>query len=763
MGKKKRKKDTENQAIQEEVKERRRTFQDARRENKKEALDKYYEAQRKLRKNTEENIKRETKEKLRKILNSKEPRNEIWKARKMMTKKEHNEYNYITEDNKEITNEEETKTHIAAYYEELYQAREGKPEYQAWTNKITKAVRDTAETLKHQNIEEITTQEMKKAQKKLQNKKATGPDDIPNEIFTKATNRSMDIYRTMLNNTAHHQEIPEEWKKGNIISIYKGKGKKRKCSNERGITLSSNIGKFYERIIHNRLKQSVTVSEMQGGGKEGIATADHILLLNELINKGKTRYITFLDVTKAYDKAWADAIMYTLHKNGVRDKTWMKVKELNENLTATVRTKYGPTREINIKNSIRQGGVLSVVMYALLIDEIGKEIKKEKLGIEVNPGEKIGCLMWMDDIALIADTAEEMQKMLNITNDIANRYHIEFGQEKSKTMRIGKKTTRMEQLKLGHKDLEECEKYKYLGKMVNKKNNQEDHIEETKKKAEGALQTILQIAGSPDLKGIEMKVIWQLVEACIIPIITYAAEANAETRNEMKKTNQILDNILKRILMLPITTPREIIYAETGLWDIEHTITRNKINLYKRIRKKGTDLMKRTIEHSNKQWKKQIQHIMEHLQIDEQTANTEIKKKVEKQLLENIKSQGDKKSKVKYYLEKAETLRPGKRKAYLEQLNRKETQMIMLARARMISVKRNYKNKYPNMNCRFCNTQEETQRHVLEECRGIDRAKYPKVKEGEIFGEDPKKLKKTAGEIQTIEDHLRTISAAPAQ
>ena len=231
----------------------------------------------------------------------------------------------------------------------------------------------------------------------------------------------------------------------------------------------------------------------------------------------------------------------------------------------------------------------------------------------------------------------------------------------------------------------------------------------------------------------------------------------------MKKTNQILDNILKRILMLPITTPREIIYAETGLWDIEHTITRNKINLYKRIRKKGTDLMKRTIEHSNKQWKKQIQHIMEHLQIDEQTANTEIKKKVEKQLLENIKSQGDKKSKVKYYLEKAETLRPGKRKAYLEQLNRKETQMIMLARARMISVKRNYKNKYPNMNCRFCNTQEETQRHVLEECRGIDRAKYPKVKEGEIFGEDPKKLKKTAGEIQTIEDHLRTISAAPAQ
>ena len=38
----------------------------------------------------------------------------------------------------------------------------------------------------------------------------------------------------------------------------------------------------------------------------------------------------------------------------------------------------------------------------------------------------------MDDVALIAKDPEEIQKMLNITEDITNQYHVELGKEKSK-------------------------------------------------------------------------------------------------------------------------------------------------------------------------------------------------------------------------------------------------------------------------------------------------------------------------------------------
>ena len=85
----------------------------------------------------------------------------------------------------------------------------------------------------------------------------------------------------------------------------------------------------------------------------------------------------FLDVTKAYDKAWNKAIMYALDSSGVKSKEWSIAKKLNDNLTASVKTQHGQTRQIHIKDSIRQGGILSVLEYAKVIDEIIKETRKK--------------------------------------------------------------------------------------------------------------------------------------------------------------------------------------------------------------------------------------------------------------------------------------------------------------------------------------------------------------------------------------------------
>ncbi len=128
-----------------------------------------------------------------------------------------------------------------------------------------------------------------------------------------------------------------------------------------------------------------------------------------------------------------------MYKEGTELAMWKIIKELNSNLKARLKTKYGRTRQINIKDSIRQGGVLSVIQYALIMDEINKEIIRLKAGPKLmNTNEHIGCLLWMDNVALIADNAEDLQNMLNITYDVANKYHIEFGMAKSKILKIGK-------------------------------------------------------------------------------------------------------------------------------------------------------------------------------------------------------------------------------------------------------------------------------------------------------------------------------------
>ena len=133
-------------------------------------------------------------------------------------------------------------------------------------------------------------------------------------------------------------------------------------------------------MINERITPMINMTEAQAGGRKGSATVDHILLAKELIaaakREKKNAHIAYLDVTKAYDKAWLTGIMHVLFKQGLNDSHWTIVKKLNKNLTAKLQTKYGLTREIHIKDSIRQGGVLSTTMYGILMDEINKEITK---------------------------------------------------------------------------------------------------------------------------------------------------------------------------------------------------------------------------------------------------------------------------------------------------------------------------------------------------------------------------------------------------
>ena len=225
------------------------------------------------------------------------------------------------------------KRHIANYFEDLFQAREGKPEFQEWTDEITTTVKTALQKAnnKKQGQEPVTIKETERAIKKLKRKKSQGPDDIPNEIFLEANQETTKTLTKMINNVHEEEIIPRSWFEGNIIRLYKGKDQKGKCSNERGITLASNVGKVYERIINERVKEVTQITDAQVGGKEGSATTDHLIALKQIIqeirNDGKTAYVIFLDVQKAYDKAWLDAILYVLNKNGVDGKNLSMVKK----------------------------------------------------------------------------------------------------------------------------------------------------------------------------------------------------------------------------------------------------------------------------------------------------------------------------------------------------------------------------------------------------------------------------------------------------
>ena len=117
----------------------------------------------------------------------------------------------------------------------------------------------------------------------------------------------------------------------------------------------------------------------------------------------------------------------------------------------------------------------------------------------------------MDDVALIATKPEEMQEMLNLTENVAKRYHILFGREKSQVVKIGKGETKVFQL--DEAPLDNTDKCKYLGLTVNSQNNLNDHIPQVKGKVEASYQNVLAIVDDNNFKGLRMKPIWKLIES----------------------------------------------------------------------------------------------------------------------------------------------------------------------------------------------------------------------------------------------------------
>ena len=131
----------------------------------------------------------------------------------------------------------------------------------------------------------------------------------------------------------------------------------------------------------------------------------------------------------------------------------------------------------------------------------------------------------------------------------------------------------------------------------------------------------------------------------------------------------------------------------------------------------------------------------------------------------------DEKSKLKFFLEGKGHWKPNEPADYMKKLTRKQASTIFKARARMIKVKGNYKNGYPDQKCRACKDAPETQKHALYECKKLhlpapapnagstdeqkpDNKITPDYEKHDIFTEDPDMLKTIAKEIDNIIDIL---------
>ena len=223
-----------------------------------------------------------------------------------------------------------------------------------------------------------------------------------------------------------------------------------------------------------------------------------------------------------------------------------------------------------------------------------------------------------------------------------------------------------------------------------------------------------------------MQIIWTLLEMCIISIITYGCKTWTPTKAQAKKLNTVLDNVIKRIVMIPQLTPRECLYSELQIMGIDmHTILLKRLNYTKTLNSKPNQAIKTIISDNgeNSQISQTKQKMFEIgldydvMQDQKKQTRTTDKQTVAAHMEKNLDSTGLTKSKYQFLKVNKTTTQTD----YLDQLTRRQARAIFMARNRMLKTKANYKNMYKDTVCRGCGQKHETQQHILEECPAIHK------------------------------------------
>ena len=66
-------------------------------------------------------------------------------------------------------------------------------------------------------------------------------------------------------------------------------------------------------------------------------------------------------------------------------------------------------------SGVRQGGILSPLLFAVYIDGLVVQLQESGFGCRLH-GLYAGCILYADDIILLAHTSYALQKMLDICN-----------------------------------------------------------------------------------------------------------------------------------------------------------------------------------------------------------------------------------------------------------------------------------------------------------------------------------------------------------
>ena len=143
-------------------------------------------------------------------------------------------------------------------------------------------------------------------------------------------------------------------------------------------------------------------------------------------------FVAFIDFSKVYDSIPHEKLCTKLKQMGLCGRLYNTLISLYKSVRSCVRVNGVSTNFLSdVKCGLKQGCLLSPLLFNLYIDDHIRDMKLLNIGIEIED-EKICVLLYVDDVILIADKEEDLQSLLNYLHDWSERNGLKINKDKSK-------------------------------------------------------------------------------------------------------------------------------------------------------------------------------------------------------------------------------------------------------------------------------------------------------------------------------------------
>lgn len=314
---------------------------------------------------------------------------------------------------------------------------------------------------------DITYKELRDALGKMKNNKAPGPDSIPVEFFKvfawqidkEDPDENSNALQSLLNLIQELWQsgiVPESLNLAVVVSILK-KGDPTDAGNYRGISLMDALLKVLLTVITTRLTRGCELGGILYKGQAGFrhdeeCTAQALALyevVKRRMNVGLLTFACFLDFQKAYDTVPHQGLFRKLELLGIRGRMLNFIVGLYRDSKVTVRSNDGSLgRVFPLLRGLRQGDPMSPILFNLFINDLFVDCEGDGATIPVKQGLRgkrdkflatiIPGLLFADDAAALADSAEDLSRILGKVVHWSEVNEMSFGVDKCGLMVFNK-------------------------------------------------------------------------------------------------------------------------------------------------------------------------------------------------------------------------------------------------------------------------------------------------------------------------------------